>query len=207
MLARTGPPTGSDGRLADRTNMFIAAALLADGASRPAKVRNMSPRGALVEAAVLPQQGRAIELVRGALRVTGDVVWRDEQRCGVRFRSAVVVADWLASCGRNGQQGVERRVSQLRMGAVPAEPATADTPADLSDDVARMRHLLDRLGDDLASDPDTLVRHASSLQTLDIAAQMLGALSDAVATDAATRTVGFRRLTQLRASALEALRP
>jgi hypothetical protein len=87
----------SDGRDAVRTNLFLAATLWGSDASPfPVRVRNLSPAGAMVEAAALPARGTLIRLLRGRLAIGGEVVWTAERRCGLAFAGSVSVRDWMS---------------------------------------------------------------------------------------------------------------
>ena len=189
-------------RIAPRTNMFIAAVLRGAGGSCPVRIRNLSRSGALVEAPVLPPQGSAVELVRSVYRVSGEVVWRAGSRCGLRLGSAIVVADWMANPANRHQGVVDKMVAEIK-GELATAPAAAPSPPlsiDLGEDVDRLRLLLEAMGDDLTSVPETLMRHAASLQHLDIAGQMPDALKQAVDANPDLRRLGLVRLHSLRRS-------
>ena len=202
-----------EARIAPRTNMFIAAMMHSASGACPVRVRNLSRSGAMIEAPVLPPQGAAIELVRHDLRVTGAIVWTAGGRCGVHLDSTVAVAEWMANSANRQQSRVDQMVAEIKGGltgpAAPA-PAPAPTPAllpatDICEDIERLRLLLDAMGDDLADSPETLMRHAASLQHLDIAGQMLDALKLALDPDAERRDAGLFRLLSLRPSSDMAL--
>src|SRR5689334_6559710 len=98
----------SEHRVESRSNIFVMATIYAAGSSTPVRVRNMSPSGALVEAAELPPAGTSIRLSRGSLEVIGDIMWVDEHRAGVRFAGPVRVGDWLPQGKRgSGQQLID----------------------------------------------------------------------------------------------------
>ncbi|MDQ3143787.1 MAG: PilZ domain-containing protein [Pseudomonadota bacterium] len=198
-------------RIAPRTNMFIAAVLHAAGGSCPVRIRNLSRSGALVEAAVLPPPGSAIALVRGAFRVTGTIVWNVGPRCGLRLDAAIIVADWMSNSANRHQGLIDKMVAEIKGGfASEPAPVPAAPPAllavDLEGDIDRLRLLLEAVGDDLTGEPETLVRHATSLQNLDIAGQMLDALKGAVDSDSARSQGGYERLQSLRRSGDAVLR-
>jgi len=151
--------------------MFIAAVLRGSGGSCPVRIRNLSRSGALIEAPVLPPQGSAVELVRSDFRVTGEIVWRAGSRCGLRLDSAIIVADWMANPANRHQGLVDTMVAKIKSELATASTASAPSPplsADLGEDIDRLRLLLEAMGDDLTSVPETLMRHAANLQHLDI---------------------------------------
>src|SRR5688572_25681468 len=63
-----------------RTNMFIAAILRWGEHRNPVRIRDMSPRGALIQSPVMPAQGTRVRLVRGSYSADGRVAWVDGNR-------------------------------------------------------------------------------------------------------------------------------
>lgn len=204
----TGP---DEARIAPRTNMFIAAVLHGSSGACPVRIRNMSRSGALIEGPVLPPQGEHVALVRSDLRVTGKVAWRTNGRCGVRLDSAVAVAQWMTNPTNRKQSQVDHIVAEIKSG-VSGDMARSvpsfrhDPSADVREDIEHLRLMIEATGEDLASIPETLVRHASSLQHLDLAVQMLDALTQAVDPDPELRRAGAIRLHSLRQGQEKALR-
>ena len=203
-----------DARTGSRTNMFIAATLCWDKHCNPTRVRNMSPTGALVESPALPPPGTRVHLVRGTFTAEGEVVWVDGNRCGLHFTDRVEVRDWLAPPVNGEQQRVDQIVGLVKAGAVPLPTGslTSREPLpellsseQLSKDLGLVSELIEKLGDDLASEPETLKRHCVKLQNLDIAMQMLGALSnELLAKDGGTGS-RMARIEDLRNSGAQAL--
>lgn len=196
----TGP---DEARFAPRTNMFIAAVLRGPNGSCPVRIRNLSRSGALIEAPVLPPQGSAVQLVRSDFRVAGEIVWRAGSRCGLRLDSAIIVADWMANPANRHQGVVDTMVAKIKSELASAPAASAPPPpasSNLGQDINRLHLLLEAMSDDLTSVPETLMRHAASLQHLDIAGQMLDALKQAVDSNPDLRRVGLVRLHSLRRS-------
>ena len=194
-----------EARIAPRTNMFIAAILQSASGACPVRIRNMSPSGALIEAPVLPPQGEVGALIRGDLRVTGTVAWSSGSRCGVRLDSAVAVAEWMANPANRQQSRVDRMVAEIKGGLAPGPAAPAPSlvalpAADVRDDIDRLSLLLEAMGEDLSSSPETLMRHLASLQHLDLAGQMLDALRQALDPNPDQQRIGFVRLLSLRHS-------
>lgn len=161
-----------DNRSDRRTNLFVTATLYAGEGSVPARIRNLSRAGALVEAAVLPAPGTRVRLARGSLNVTGTVVWREGGRAGLRFGSHVSVPDWLPQ----GQAAVQARVDQvihdIRSGPIghqlpsPAPNVPLQTTAE---ELAQVQMLIQSAAERLAADPAVLSDHSDKLQMLDIA--------------------------------------
>ena len=98
-------------------------------------------------------------------------------------------------------------------GAPPPEPfqqdnrASGRSPDQLVDDLGAIFRLMQDLEDDLLSSPETLMRHETKLQNLDIAMQMLSALAREVKPESADPTRSMARLEDLRAVCDQALRP
>lgn len=174
-------------RLDPRTNMFIAAVLQCDGVSSPVKVRNMSTHGALLETPTPPRVGAKVILLRGSLVVGCNVAWSIDQRCGVRFESAVDVSEWMARPTAPGQARVDAIVVQVKAGVIPLDrgagqainPALAG--AATQDRLAKVSELLEELVEDLATNPAVIAQHGRSLQNLDLAIQLIGAMQTRIA--------------------------
>jgi len=103
-----------DHRSQNRSNVFLSASLLVDGASLPVRVRNMSRRGALLDGSSLPQAGAKVRLVRGELSAEGNIAWRRESQAGIRFAGEIDVASWVKRVGHTGQQRVDNAIAALR---------------------------------------------------------------------------------------------
>jgi hypothetical protein len=124
MEATTTEPEGMIARAEPRSNVFLAALIDMPGGPVPVRVRNLSPRGALVEGPVLPIKG-GIQLRRGDLRVGGKVAWLHDGYCGLQFDSTINVPTWLKRIGHQGQDRVDLIMASIRSGAVPE---AADSP-------------------------------------------------------------------------------
>lgn len=166
-------------RAHQRTSLFVLASMTAPGVSGPVKIRNISLCGALIEGAALPGTGQPLTLRRGELSVSGRIVWRSEDKAGVRFDDHVRVASWLPAAS-GGQQQVDRTFQELK-----AAPREAAPPAAAPGGTLPTGHLnalgvadaLDSLADDLAGDQAVVAAHAAKLQALDMASQLLRKLA------------------------------
>lgn len=181
MTAHIDFECGSKARREPRTNLFAMGTIYADGRSAPVRVRNLSPTGAMVEGAVLPTSGRRVRLCRGSLEVFAEIIWCKDGAAGLRFESAVTVADWLPR-GRAiaPQQRIDEVFHQSRVGVsvtAPAQPPWADGELGALD-LMRMKQAMESLAIELASDSHALERYASKLQVLDMAAQALGKIAN-----------------------------
>ena len=198
-----------DLRAHPRSNMFLAAVIHAGHQQAPAKVRNMSPRGAMVESDLLPPPGTPVHLIRGPLCVAGTVIWRSERQCGVHFTGEVSVKAWLAPPANVEQGRVDRMIADIRSGQAFSSAAPATTipvsREEIVEDLGTVYRLIDDLSDALADTPELVMEHATKLQNLDMAMQMLAALAQEVAADGGQRGAGAR-LQDLRTACAQALR-
>jgi hypothetical protein len=196
--------------------MFLAATLVHAGGSSPVKVRNMSERGAMVEASVLPDVGDITMLLRGSLRVEAHVTWRRSNQCGLTFASAVDVASWLAPAVNSGQSRVDQDIAAIRAGlaSAPTSPPPAVSPngsrprdAVVVDNLSMIISLLADLEEDLIGNPSTVAAHGVKLQNIDLATQVLDVLADVMSNDLEKQQAGLARLNDLQVSCQHALIP
>ena len=174
-----------------RSNIFVVAALASGIGSGPVRIRNMSPSGALIEGGVIPPDGSAGRLSRGTLSVTGEIVWRHENRAGMRFDSVVTVGEWLpGGKSATGQERVDEIVYSYKAEVGAMRPAAA-APAPLSAtrqaigvELLELLEALNAVAEELAHDDATTARHPKALQAIDVAAQKLEALARQLGSDA-----------------------
>lgn len=171
-----------------RTHLFVMASLCWDAGSTPVHVRNMSARGALIEAPVLPKPGNLVMLKRGGLQVGGQIAWAASRQAGLAFRASVSVTDWMASRSSAHQGQVDEIVSAFRSSTEPALHSIALTtrskrPAVIEAELKILHDDLERLGNGLASDVILVATHPE-IQLLDISLQrierIIGSLGRAV---------------------------
>ena len=163
-------------RREERYNLFVMASLHAVGWAGPVKLRNISSEGALVEGEHLPSIGEPVELRRGALVMSGKIVWCTAKRAGLHFNQKTDVSQWLP--GASAQKEVDSTFQRLKAEQQSPEDRTAgDAPLHGSfisiDNMVDAAAALDELGDTLAGDDEIIIKYASKLQVLDIAAQLL----------------------------------
>lgn len=159
-----------------RTNMFVMATVYAGTESAPVKIRNMSTRGALIEGGVIPAPASKVSLRRGALSIAGEIVWRNGSRAGLKFSSIASVAHWLPK-GQAPQRQVDTIFQELKACGGPKAPLMAAWPVAVSTvEINDVKNLLEALAEELAEDADVVGRHASRLQSLDLATQILAKL-------------------------------
>jgi PilZ domain len=182
------PAPSPEHRLESRSNIFVMATVYAAGSPTPVRVRNMSQSGALVEATGLPPAGTSIRLSRGSLEVIGDIMWVDTNKAGLRFASPVRVADWLP-VGKRGssQQLIDELVHRARVGAAARTPSLEpfdQTNVSLADELSQLSCMLERAGEELASDSAVTMQHLAALQIIDGVTQSLAKLAAGAAVPA-----------------------
>ena len=170
----------------ERTHLFLVATLYAGNTSAAVRVRNLSPSGALVEAASLPPPGATVVLRRGLLEAAGRVAWSGQGRAGLSFDGSVMVSAWLPTKQGAGQAQADQVAFGMKQGSrspasapsVPAAPA-AMTPQEAIADLVRLRAELDQLGDVLAQDMAVVAAHPE-IQLFDAAGQRLAKIVEAL---------------------------
>lgn len=184
------PSDGAQRRVEPRSNIFVVAALASGSGSGPVRIRNMSRSGALIEGAMIPAIGSAVRLSRGSLSVPGAIIWRHQNRAGMRFDSTVMVAAWLPGGKRaTGQQRVDEIVYSYKAEIGAMRPAAAAAPVltarqDIGAQLIAVREALNAVAEELAADDATMARHPNALQAIDMAAQKLETLARQLGSDA-----------------------
>jgi hypothetical protein len=163
-----------DGRIDQRSHMFVAATLYSDVGSTPSRIRNMSQSGALIEASAVPQPGTDVILRRGSLQTAGHIIWKVDGKAGIAFSTRVSVDDWLSRQVRGHQDQVDEIVSSLKSGRQLGSATDRASVSDASIDaeLQMLRADLIRLGDGLAGDAILAATHPE-VQMIDIALQRI----------------------------------
>jgi len=166
-----------------RTHLFVVATLCWNEGSVPVHVRNMSAKGALIEAAVLPKPAVMIVLKRGSLEVSGRIAWAASGQAGLSFVTSVNIADWMARRANAHQDRVDEIVASLKADELGFEPPAAapDRPnrsVEFETELALLRADLTKLGDALTSDIILVATHPE-IQLIDIALQRVGRIMSA----------------------------
>ena len=167
-------PFSTESREESRTHLFVIAALSSDAGSTPVHVRNMSPSGALIEAAVLPKPGTRITLKRGSLTARGRIAWSSGRRAGISFDANVFVADWMSRRPADHQHQVDQLIASIKLGFPPSEsPVGRNEPGvDVLAELALLKRDLTQLGNSLAGDLIMVATHPE-IQLLDISLQRI----------------------------------
>lgn len=157
-----------------RTNLFVIAHLQSGAIVHEVKVRDISPKGALLQGWSLPPRNARCVLFRGRIRLSGTIVWAAGGRAGVRFDGHAVVSEWITR-GKGDSHGG------------PAEGSYPETDARVADGQPRQRSWDEELGlkdlasalrsaqDRLAGDPYVAAAHQDSLRVLGLICDALAA--------------------------------
>ncbi len=172
-------PGSHESRSAQRTNLFVTAVLHSEGKGSPARIRNLSASGALIDASNLPPAGTPVRLCRGSLHVAGKIVWARGGKAGLTFISHINVAEWLPDNVRRHQARVDEMVQQVRAGAAPAAvgAATAALATPPAAELSKLASLIESVAEALAADPHVIKEHSWKLQQLETAIQSIRRLS------------------------------
>ena len=178
----TAPETPwSSRRSEQRTNILILATFATAAMNGPARIRNLSPNGALIEADELPNVGERIRLRRGVLSVAGKVVRQEGKQVGILFDRSTAIEAWL-SAGNSKQREVDRVFQEAKHRYPVAdrqhlseggEASGTDEKKELLD----MAERLDLLADALSGDAEVVGRYMLELQVLDAASQKFRGLA------------------------------
>ena len=164
----------TDWREQARTHLFVTAVLSSDAGSAPVRIRNMSPSGALIEAALLPPPGTIVRLKRGSLTAGGRIAWTGNRKAGIAFDVVVFVSDWMSRKPADHQHRVDELMSCFKAGTEPLESSTSwnsgDNRQSIESELAQLKTDLTELGDALAGDMIMVATHPE-IQLLDISVQ------------------------------------
>ena len=175
-----------DNRTDERSNMFVTGTLYAAGGSTPVRIRNLSRRGALVEAAGLPPAGTIVRLSRGSFSVAGEILWVEGRKGGLKLASPIAAAEWMPMGERGrGQQLIDEVMHRARLGSALPPPATLIDPIprsipSLRAELVRLQQLLLGANEELASEDALTAAQVIAVQTIDGVANSLAHLADQV---------------------------
>lgn len=91
-----------------REAVALAGSALALGCSRSIIISDLSPSGAQIDARDLPPPGEDVLMVAGSQDAFARIVWRTDEKCGIRFDEAMAAehialmkkeASWTAVAG------------------------------------------------------------------------------------------------------------
>lgn len=167
-----------------RKALLVAAELIAAGVSAAVKIRNLSTKGALVEADNLPSAGTALRLVRGPLSADGTMSWSTGGRGGIAFTAPIAVEDWVRGKLPPHQARVDALIEEIRksgrepqsLAASALKPTLEQSDVAVGEDLRALAGLIAALEDALIDDPHVIARHGDALQKIDEAQQRIAAL-------------------------------
>jgi hypothetical protein len=202
-----------DQRRNPRTNLLLTASAEAGGKPIPVRIRNVSECGALIEGVGLPMEGAQIQLKRSDIEVTATIAWASGNRRGVRFDRLIATESWtgglrVTDCSAlSDQQRVDAIQIEARSGLAPRGEASApaapavipDLEARLAEELGYVQRLVEAMGDELVADPAVVHRHTRSLQTIDVAGQILSHLAAILRSDDQAAAVSQIGMDELRA--------
>lgn len=173
---------------APRTNLLLSAAIETATVKAPVRIRNLSEGGALLEGAAFPDVGGVLTLRRLEIAIDATVVWRSASRCGIQFKGKATVADWVSGTQSRSSHDIDQaRVDSIQAAVragrptPPPERAAPAVDADLdrriAEEISYVKRLLEIVGDELTDAPIVVQRYSRSLQSFDLACQILGHLS------------------------------
>ena len=94
---------GGEGRREPRYSLLLCVKLLTARGVLPAKLRDLSLSGALVEGFGLPPAGSTLFLVRGDLELSARVAWQRGERAGLEFHIPLTEAELTAKVNPSRQ--------------------------------------------------------------------------------------------------------
>ena len=208
--------SSAEHRAARRTNLMLAAEIEQNGRYNPVRIRNLSETGALIEGSALPGKGDSLILHRSNFHIGATIAWSGGGRCGIHFDRPISIPQWTGKPAPpdNGGLRDQRRVDTLQAEArsAPASPATSPAashaPGDearlhlnarLADELAYVRRMLDSMGEELVGEPIIVAHHSRTLQSIDLARQILAHLSNVLVDDDPVRAVERIGMEDLRA--------
>ncbi len=89
-----------------RRKVLIRAQMRCGGPKVDVCIRDVSPRGMLLQSSAPPQRGTYVEIVQGALPVVGQVVWMKDRKFGISTRDVIDIQ----ALEDDGQPGTPRKL-------------------------------------------------------------------------------------------------
>ena len=161
-----------------RSKTFLAATMQVKEVACPVRVRNLSPLGAMIEAASVPGIGTTITVGRGSLAAAAEVVWTEADHFGVRFTEEVDVARWISERHQTDSMAPvpSTRISS-KDGSAQLDLDDSIIASRIADEISYLGRVMEGVSDILSKDPLLRHRHARSIQDLAIGEEMLDQLA------------------------------
>lgn len=161
-----------------RTNTMLNGEISTGDRTWPAKIRDISPYGALVETDAIALERASVVLSRGPRRVAGEVRWRSTNALGIQFALPVDVEEWLESHDPRGTGSSQQNVPN-RGRRHPKQVLSPDVVAcRVREEMAYVSRLIDGVTRLLSEDPILSVRHATRIQELCTSKHMVNELAN-----------------------------
>jgi hypothetical protein len=162
----------AENRSEDRSNVFLSAVLESDGRSGAVRIRNISASGALIEADRLPSEGGRTTLIRGQLRASGVLAWKNARSGGLTFDEPIAADEWIRRIGHEGQEQVDSAIASIRRDERPPGPSRSRAVS-----IGQVSEALDLVCESLADVPTPSVELSEAILKLDAIAQSLRRLA------------------------------
>lgn len=115
-------------RATRRARVLLAAKLRLPQGEADARLRDLSPKGALIECAATPRVGTEVLFVRGAIEIPARVAWAGAGRIGLEFDYPIDAQEILVRLGKSAHADDPYRAPaapQRRIGEAQARLARA----------------------------------------------------------------------------------
>lgn len=153
-----------------RAVTMLTAEVAVGSATWPARIRNISTGGALIEGVPVTERGTQVVLSRGQQCAAGEVIWCDPEALAIQFNEPINPAEWLRSGDSSGERSRHREV---RDDCRPDDLPTEIIASRVREEMAFVSRLVEGVADLLSEDPILRVRHATRIQELCVGEQML----------------------------------
>jgi len=105
-------------RTARRSRVLLAASLETPAGTSPARLRDLSEKGALIECESQPEVGSEVVFVRGSNRIPARTAWVAAGRIGLEFHDPIDEHDVLVQLKHEPPNDVNQRYRRPALGQV-----------------------------------------------------------------------------------------
>lgn len=124
-----------------------------------------------------PATASKITLKRGKTATQGHIVWQSGALICVEFDLKIDMAEWLSTQPPSGPQNEVNLMTQKSTTSGEIEHPSAESRSVSAYQIVETKALLESLAEELAGEANLVARIGCKLQSLDIAAQLLGKLA------------------------------
>ena len=186
MATRFADQAATDARDQRRTHLCLAAIVECGGQRTSVRIRDLSTDGARIEASPPPPLQARLTLLRGPLNTDATVVWRDRDRCGLRFARPIKLAAWLPNSDAvRTQDDIDQVVRDFHREQA-LRRKDRENPmltARIADELAYVGRMVETLQQALSPEPQIIARHRDTLPLFGQALQALSQLNAILAAD------------------------